>query len=381
MSQLPPLSLYIHIPWCLKKCPYCDFNSHAQKSALPEKDYIAALLRDLQADITYYSIDRAINTIFIGGGTPSLFSPSSFEQLLAGIAELIPIANDAEITLEANPGTAESAKFSAYRRLGINRLSIGVQSFSNALLHKLGRVHDAEQAINAVHLAKQAGFEQINLDLMFGLPGANLADCLADINTALALAPTHLSFYQLTLEPNTWFYKYPPSLPNDEAIYAMQTTAQALLAENGFQQYEISAYSLPGQQCRHNLNYWRFGDYLGIGAGAHGKITQCLPDKIFRSQKPKHPEHYLGTQAFLPSSQAIAIEDLALEFVMNQLRLKQGFTAEQFQAMTGLTLSALEPGLSVCLKQQLIHFDGWHYFCSDTGWYFLDSVLQEFMTG
>ncbi|WP_239649521.1 radical SAM family heme chaperone HemW [Methylocucumis oryzae] len=243
MSVLPPLSLYIHIPWCLKKCPYCDFNSHAQKNTLPETGYIAALLADLRADIANYHIDRVINTIFIGGGTPSLFSPSAFEQLLTGIADLIPIASDAEITLEANPGTAESAKFSAYRRLGINRLSIGVQSFSNTLLHKLGRVHDAEQAIHAVHLAKQAGFEQINLDLMFGLPGASLDDCLVDINTALSLAPTHLSFYQLTLEPNTWFYKYPPSLPNDEAIYAMQIAAQALLAEHGFEQYEISAYS------------------------------------------------------------------------------------------------------------------------------------------
>jgi oxygen-independent coproporphyrinogen-3 oxidase len=296
-SRLPPLSLYIHFPWCIQKCPYCDFNSHAVKAGIPEMQYVDALLADLQADLAWLSGPRVISSIFMGGGTPSLFSPAALQRLLLGIKQQVSLQTDCEITLEANPGTFDSAKFQAFRELGINRLSIGIQSFNDKHLKKLGRVHDANEAVNAVKIAAQAGFANLNLDLMFGLPDQNLSDALSDVNTALSLRPTHISFYQLTLEPNTYFYKFPPKLPEDDAIYALQKASQQLLAEHSYQQYEISAYAQPGFQSRHNRNYWQFGDYLGIGAGAHGKISQALPGSIIRTAKPKSPEQYLKDSA------------------------------------------------------------------------------------
>jgi oxygen-independent coproporphyrinogen-3 oxidase len=376
---LPPLSLYIHIPWCIKKCPYCDFNSHAIKADTPEAAYIDALLSDLTIDIQRYTITRPISSIFIGGGTPSLFSPESIDRLLRGIEQQITLKENIEITLEANPGTFESHKFAEFRALGINRLSIGVQSFNDKLLKKLGRVHSANEAVIAAEIAHQSGFDNFNLDLMFGLPDSIPDDSINDVTTAISLKPTHISFYQLTLEPNTYFHKFPPPLPNDELIFATQQQCQNLLAAQGFLQYEVSAYSQPGLQCRHNVNYWQFGDYLGIGAGAHGKITQALPDQITRTFKPKSPEQYLKDTHKNGGTEFIALAELPLEFIMNHLRLKQGFSIDTYQARTGLSISTLEPALSNCLKEGLlIHHDN-HYYCSEQGWNFMDNILEKFM--
>ncbi|CAA9891189.1 putative oxidoreductase [Candidatus Methylobacter favarea] len=374
-----PLSLYIHIPWCIKKCPYCDFNSHALKASLPEDAYINALLNDLARDLQLYNISRSIHSIFIGGGTPSLFSPESLSRLLQGVKHLVALKDNLEITLEANPGTFESHKFSEFKSVGINRLSIGIQSFSDNLLKKLGRVHSASEAILAAEIAHQSGFENFNLDLMFGLPGASPDSSQADIATAISLNPAHISFYQLTLEPNTWFYKFPPKLPDDEAVFSTQTACQNLLASHGYQHYEISAYSLEGLRCRHNLNYWQFGDYLGIGAGAHGKITRNLPQGIIRTFKPKNPEQYLGDTHKNGKAEAVAVAELPLEFVMNHLRLKQGFTLDTYRSTTGLSIDSLDPALAGCLKQNLVISENNHYYCSEKGWNFLDSILEKFM--
>ena len=373
-----PLSLYIHIPWCIKKCPYCDFNSHTIKTDTPEAGYIDALLIDLATDCQRYAINRLIHSIFIGGGTPSLFSPESLNRLLRGIEQQVTLKENLEITLEANPGTFESHKFAEFRALGINRLSIGVQTFNDALLTKLGRVHSAKEAIIAAEIAHQAGFENFNLDLMFGLPDDNF-DSLDDVNQAIDLKPSHISFYQLTLEPNTYFYKFPPPLPNDEIIFAMQQRCQQQLADQGYQQYEVSAYSQANKYCRHNLNYWQFGDYLGIGAGAHGKISNHLSQSVTRSFKAKSPEQYLKSPHNNRGSESVATAELPLEFIMNNLRLKQGFTLETYQARTGLAMTTLEPALSDCLKQGLIIYQDNHYHCSTKGWNFLDSVLEKFI--
>jgi putative oxygen-independent coproporphyrinogen III oxidase len=377
---LPPLSLYVHIPWCIKKCPYCDFNSHAVKADLPESAYIDALLNDLTADLERYAIARPIHSIFIGGGTPSLFSPESLDRLIAGIRQRVTFEANLEITLEANPGTFESEKFKEFNKLGINRLSIGVQSFNGDLLGKLGRVHSGQEAIKAAEIAHDAGFTNFNLDLMFGLPGAVPGDSEQDVKTAIALKPTHISFYQLTLEPNTLFHKHPPKLPDDEFIFTTQKHCQGLLADNGYQQYEISAYAQSDRECKHNVNYWQFGDYLGIGAGAHGKITQALPNQITRSFKAKSPEFYLQNPSENGGSQTISIEELPLEFIMNQLRLRQGFTLGTYQESTGLNVATLEPALSVCIAEELIALKGNHYTCTEKGWNFLDSVLEKFLS-
>jgi len=376
---LPPLSLYIHIPWCIKKCPYCDFNSHAVKADMPETAYVAALLDDLALDRERYHITRPISSIFIGGGTPSLFSPEAINRLLRGIEQQLRLEEGVEITLEANPGTFESHKFAEFRALGINRLSIGIQSFNDSLLKKLGRVHSAQEAIHAAEIARQSGFDNFNLDLMFGLPGASPESTKTDVETAISLKPTHISFYQLTLEPNTWFHKFPPKLPDDETIFSTQKQCQSLLAEHGYRQYEVSAYSKQGRQCRHNVNYWQFGDYLGIGAGAHGKITQELPQRIIRSFKPKSPEQYLSNPHQNGGAEAIVVAELPLEFIMNHLRLKQGFTLETYQAATGLAAGTLEPALSDCVKQNLLIQQNNHYYCSEQGWNFLDNILEKFI--
>ena len=374
-----PLSLYVHIPWCIKKCPYCDFNSHAVKVDTPEARYIDTLLIDLSKDIACYDIDRPLRSIFIGGGTPSLFSPESINRLLQGIKNQIETVDALEITLEANPGTFESAKFAEFRALGINRLSIGIQSFNDALLTKLGRVHSGREAIAAVEIAHRSGFENFNLDLMFGLPEAGLEISRHDVEMAIALEPKHISFYQLTLEPNTYFHKFPPKLPNDEVMFRIQKQGQKLLATHGYEQYEISAYSQAHSQCQHNLNYWQFGDYLGIGAGAHGKITDALPGQVIRTHKAKSPEQYLSDTHLNGGAKPIAVTELPLEFLMNQLRLKQGFTEDDYQTRTGLALNTLEPALTTCIQQGLIICQDDRYACSETGWNFLDTLLEKFI--
>jgi oxygen-independent coproporphyrinogen-3 oxidase len=376
---LLPLSLYVHIPWCIKKCPYCDFNSHAVKDVLPEHHYIDALLNDLALDLNRYQITRPISSIFIGGGTPSLFSPTAIDRLLAGIRQQAALKTDLEITLEANPGTFESHKFAEFRALGINRLSIGIQSFNDRLLKELGRVHSGQEAIHAAEIAHQAGFANFNLDLMFGLPKASAEDSQTDLATAISLKPTHISFYQLTLEPNTYFHKFPPKLPNDELIFNTQKDCQQMLVEQGYQQYEVSAYSQPDFQCQHNVNYWQFGDYLGIGAGAHGKISLQMPDQIIRCFKSKSPDQYLSSLPKNGGAEFIFIKELPLEFIMNHLRLKQGFSLETYQASTGLAVDTLEPALSACVRQGfLIQHDN-QYSCSNKGWNFLDSILEKFI--
>jgi putative oxygen-independent coproporphyrinogen III oxidase len=376
MQNILPLSLYIHIPWCLKKCPYCDFNSHAVKDSLPEKRYVDCLLADLARDVARYEISRSLQSIFIGGGTPSLFSPESINRLLRGIETQLTFVDDIEITLEANPSTFEFEKFAEFRATGINRLSIGVQSFDETLLSELGRVHSGKEAIAAAEMAHKVGFENFNLDLMFGLPKSSLAHSERDIRTAIALQPTHLSFYQLTLEPNTYFYRYPPVLPSDEFIFAIQTHCQRILAQHNYAQYEVSAYSLANKHCRHNVNYWQFGDYLGIGAGAHGKLS-LASSQIIRTQKNKHPERYENAQDVIEN--VIETIDLPLEFLMNQLRLKQGFNTAHYEMATGLNAETLEPALSECVQAGLLIQRGNHYTCTEQGWNFLDDVLQKFL--
>jgi putative oxygen-independent coproporphyrinogen III oxidase len=376
--SLPPVSLYIHFPWCIQKCPYCDFNSHSVKSGIPEVQYVDALLADLRVDLQLLSAPCDIASNFMGGGTPSLFSPRALDALLEGVRTQVRLAADCEITLEANPGTFESARFSDFRALGINRLSIGIQSFSDKHLKALGRVHDAAEAFNAVEIARRAGFENLNLDLMFGLPEQTEAEAIADVDTAIALQPTHISFYQLTLEPNTYFYKFPPQLPEHDGIFSLQTACQQRLAAAGYQQYEVSAYAKPGFQCRHNRNYWQFGDYLGIGAGAHGKISRILPGDILRTAKAKGPEQYL--QGTLPNSPvAIAIEHLPLEYAMNALRLKGGFDLRDYERRTGLHRDSLQPALQECLTQQLLIQQQTKVCCSNQGWDFLDEILEKFI--
>jgi len=354
LAPLIPLSLYIHIPWCVRKCPYCDFNSHEKSEALPERAYVEALLFDL--DMQKGGIEgRTIETIFIGGGTPSLFSPDSLETLLKGVQSRVPVAHDAEITLEANPGTAEASKFNRYREIGLTRLSIGIQSFDHDILKKIGRIHDGHEAINAAKMAKDAGFSEFNLDLMFGLPGQDEALALNDIETAIDLDPTHLSFYQLTLEPNTVFHKYPPILPEEEDTWRIQELGQSRLRNAGFRQYEVSAYARAGSRCRHNLNYWEFGDYLGIGAGAHGKLS--FPHRVLRQVRWREPATYmdkaLAGQA-VSNEHEVARKDLPFEYVLNALRLPQGFVVEDFCGRTGLPPSALARGLSLAQERGLV---------------------------
>ncbi len=375
---MQPISLYIHFPWCIKKCPYCDFNSHAVKDYIPEEQYISALLQDLENDIEQFSINYPVQSIFLGGGTPSLFSPAALERLFIGIHQKIPVIANAEITLEANPGTFESQKFAEFREIGINRLSIGIQSFNNEFLQKLGRIHSGQEALIAGEIAHQAGFENFNLDLMFGLPGSSLSDSEQDVKTAISLEPKHISFYQLTLEPNTYFYKHPPKLLIDDQIFKFQQNGQKYLQKAGYDQYEISAFAKADFQCNHNLNYWQFGDYLGIGAGAHGKITLRRPEHIIRTNKPKHPEQYLKAP-IKGEHRNVLVAELALEFLMNHLRLKTGFTVEGFTAATGLPFSSIEITVKKLIRQDLIIKKERRFQCSDRGWNFLDDILEQFI--
>ncbi|WIX32841.1 radical SAM family heme chaperone HemW [Salinicola sp. JS01] len=380
---LPPLALYIHVPWCVRKCPYCDFNSHGvgYGAALPEAAYVAALLEDLDADLAWVQ-GREIVSIFIGGGTPSLFSPEAYQKLFAGLRQRLVFAADIEITLEANPGTTEHGRFAGYREAGINRLSLGVQSFQPAQLTALGRIHSGDEAVQAMQLARDAGFDNVNLDLMHGLPGQDTALALADIEQALALGPTHLSWYQLTLEPNTEFFSQPPPLPDEERLWDIQDAGHALLEVAGFSRYEISAYARPGRAARHNLNYWRFGDYLGIGAGAHAKLSRPDGDgglQIERRWKTRQPQAYLrranDPRGFVAGGRTVDEETLPLEFLMNALRLTQGVDLDDWQNHTGRALSELTPRLAVARQRGLLVDSPSRLQATPQGLLFLNDLL------
>lgn len=377
-SLPPPLSLYVHIPWCVRKCPYCDFNSHAAAEALPEAGYVEALLADLEQDLPVVW-GRSVQSIFIGGGTPSLFSAEAMDTLLSGLRAHLRLLGGAEITLEANPGTAEAGRFAEYRHAGINRLSLGIQSFQDVQLQALGRIHGREEAIAAVEMAHAAGFDNINLDLMFGLPGQTPALARADVAQALALAPTHLSYYQLTLEPNTAFHHQPPELPEDGIIESIQHQGQELMAAAGFRQYEVSAYARADRQCRHNLNYWQFGDYLGIGAGAHGKLTHAAEGRVERLTKWRQPVDYLAAENRISTRQDIARQDLPFEFMLNALRLAEGFSSHLFSERTGLPISCIAGILQHAEQQGLLHWDVERIAPTVHGWNFLNDLMAMFL--
>lgn len=376
--QLPPLAAYVHIPWCVRKCPYCDFNSHAAGPELPETDYVDAVLADLEQDLVHVH-GRPLTSIFFGGGTPSLFSAAALGRLLEGIERRVPFAPDIEITLEANPGTFEQAKFSAYRQLGINRLSIGVQSFQGDKLKALGRIHDGSEAIRAADMARNAGFDNFNLDLMHGLPDQSLDDALYDLRTAIAQGPTHLSWYQLTMEPNTVFWSQPPQLPEDDLLWDIQEAGQALLAEAGYAQYEVSAYARAGRQARHNLNYWTFGDFLGIGAGAHAKLSS--PEgRIQRTWKTRLPKDYLDpAKAFQAGARELDADELPFEFLMNALRLTDGVPAGLYPQRTGLPLADLAASRREAEAQGLLQADPARLAATPKGQLFLNDLLQRFL--
>ena len=351
-----PLTLYVHMPWCVRKCPYCDFNSHQLKSARPDGEYITALLRDFDLEAPLTS-GRSIECVFFGGGTPSLFAPEDIARFLTEIRRRADLCADAEITLEANPGTVERGRFLGYAQAGVNRVSLGAQSFSAHSLQRLGRIHTPEDTERAVEELRTAGIVNFNLDLMYALPDQSLEQALADVRMACALGPTHVSYYQLTLEPGTVFYSRPPPLPDEDSAWRMQTEGQRLLSEAGFEQYEVSAYARSGARCRHNLNYWLFGDYIGIGAGAHGKMSMATPAHILRTVKPKQPGEYQGQAMRMPAigeRQAVATQDLPFEFMLNALRLNEGFSDECFEARTGLSLGVVQPLLEDAGRRGLL---------------------------
>lgn len=379
MLQLPPLSLYVHIPWCVQKCPYCDFNSHALKEGIPEREYIDALLDDLDRDLPLVQ-GRGLHSIFIGGGTPSLLSPEAIARLLAGVRARIPFEPGMEITLEANPGTVEAGRFGGFRKAGVNRISIGVQSFQPEQLSRLGRIHDPEQARFAAREAAAVGFDSFNIDLMHGLPGQRPEDALYDLEQALALAPPHLSWYQLTIEPNTPFASRPPSLPEDDILADIQERGHALLLAHGYEQYEVSAYARPGFEARHNLNYWRFGDYLGIGCGAHGKVTLPHENRLLRTVKVKHPKGYLEPgRPYLDQTWPIAPQDLSLEYFMNRLRLFEPIPKQEFRRLTGQSLDTLAGPLADARRLGLLAEDDNHWQLTPLGRRFLNRLLDLFI--
>jgi len=374
LLQLPPISLYIHYPWCVKKCPYCDFNSH---EGTPDEAYIEALLRDLEQDLPHLQ-DRSIHSIFIGGGTPSLLSAEALENLMKGLNQRLDIEKNAEITLETNPGTFEIEKFTRYRKLGINRLSIGVQSFNDQHLRQLGRIHCSDEALHAIEEAKAVGFDNFNIDLMYGLEGQTLNQCLGDIETALSFDSTHISFYQLTLEPNTLFAKYPPKLPNDESIWSMSAKGAALIESHGHQQYEISAYGkIPS---KHNLNYWQFGDYLGIGAGAHGKLTDIKSHSVFRTLKPKSPKDYIAHFSGKNVNLNIKmVDNIVFEFMLNALRLKQGFDLGLFAKRTGNSAIVISEQLNQANDLGLLSIENNWIKPTAKGFNFVNDLQEMFL--
>ncbi len=379
-SSLPPLSLYIHIPWCERKCPYCDFNSHASKQPIDEIAYVDTLLDDLQQDLPLAQ-GRPLESIFIGGGTPSLFSGEAISQLLQGISGRISLVEGCEITMEANPGSVEAAHFAAYHQAGVNRLSIGVQSFSDNQLQILERIHSADEATTALSTARTAGFDNINLDLMFGLPKQTLEQAKMDLLQAIELQPEHISYYQLTIEPNTRFYLQPPVQPDDELLWSMQEQGQQLLTAAGYQQYEVSAYARKGERCQHNLNYWLFGDYLGIGAGAHAKTTQLGdPLQVTRQSKYSAPSRYLEAADYCLNRTLLGNEDLILEFMMFTLRLVDGFPERLFTARTGVNLKSIERELMALKDRGLIECKPPLIRPTALGRQFLNELIEQFVS-
>ncbi|WP_026142960.1 MULTISPECIES: radical SAM family heme chaperone HemW [unclassified Thioalkalivibrio] len=377
MTHPPPLALYVHLPWCVRKCPYCDFNSHEPRGEAPFDAYVAALLRDLEGQLPDVW-GRRLESIFIGGGTPSLFPPEALNELMSGLRARLPLRPDCEVTLEANPGTADRAYFRGYREAGVNRLSLGVQSFDDAMLARLGRIHGAAEARSAVEHARAAGFEAINLDLMFGLPDQSVTAGLADLRAAIEQDPGHISWYQLTLEPNTLFAARPPELPEDATIEELFARGQSDLAAAGYTRYEVSAYARAGQTCRHNRNYWTFGDYLGIGAGAHGKLTQVHEGRILRRIKLRQPEAYLAAPQ-QHKDQAVPPAERPFEFMLNALRLVEGVPAASFEARCGLPLPALEPALAKLRAEGLLVGDTERLQATERGLAFLNDVLERFL--
>ncbi len=375
-----PLSLYIHLPWCERKCPYCDFNSHAIAD-IPENTYVDALLADLDWALPHVD-GRQVQTLFIGGGTPSLFSGAAITRLLTGIKNRLHCANDLEATMEANPGSAEADKFRAFFEAGINRLSLGVQSFDDAQLKALGRVHCAQQAHRAIEAAMNAGFKRINLDLMHGLPGQSAREACEDIRSALSWQTEHLSWYQLTIEPNTAFYKQPPQLPVDDTLADIEDAGIELLQNAGFTRYEVSAWAQDNAACRHNLNYWQFGDYLALGAGAHGKLTDTASGKVRRYWHSRKPEDYIRRAGTKPAGEReLSAQDLRFEFLLNALRLTDGFELSQFTARTGLDVNSLSPEIEQAVAQGLLTNDGKRIATTSLGRRFLDSVTSLFLPG
>src|SRR5882757_9273110 len=381
-GAVAPLALYVHLPWCVRKCPYCDFNSHQLKSARPDGRYIDALIRDFDAELPLIA-NRRIDTVFFGGGTPSLFAPQDFARLLAALRQRIAFASDVEITLEANPGTVERGRFAGYREAGINRVSLGAQSFAAGALERLGRIHTADDTRRAVEELRAAGVENFNLDLMYALPEQTLEEAIFDVRTACALRPAHISYYQLTLEPGTVFHARPPPLPDEEAAWRIQSECVPLLSAAGYRQYEVSAYARQGFQCRHNLNYWLFGDYLGIGAGAHGKLSLELPAKILRTAKPKQPrefqERVAGSKVGIGERNLIAVADLPFEFMLNALRLNEGFSNDCFESRTGLPVEAFREAMHQSRSRGLIDatHNGWKP--TDLGRRFLNDLQTSFL--
>lgn len=373
----PPLALYIHIPWCVQKCPYCDFNSHGQKGAIPEQEYVAHLLADLAIDAKLVP-GRQIETIFIGGGTPSLLSIEALATLFDGIRQRVDLAATAEITLEANPGTVEREKFKGFCQAGVNRLSIGVQSFQQDKLASLGRIHNSQQAQAAANFARDAGLNSFNLDIMHGLPQQHCQDALYDLDTAIAQAAPHLSWYQLTIEPNTQFHSKPPTLPDDEILWDIQQLGHQRLRAAGYQQYEISAYAKDGYQCQHNLNYWRFGDYLGIGCGAHGKVTDAHNGSISRRIKSKHPRGYMDiSRPYLDNTYQVTEDDLPFEFFINRLRLLEPCPKEDYAQLTGLAISQpLADKLKHAIDKGLLTDSSQHWQVTPLGRRYLNSLLE-----
>ena len=376
MLKLPPLSLYIHIPWCVQKCPYCDFNSHALKGEVPHQEYVDHLLADLDADLPLVA-GREISTIFIGGGTPSLLSAEAMQSLLDGVRARIHVVDGAEITMEANPGTVEADRFSGYQRAGVNRISIGVQSFSAEKLTRLGRIHGPEEAKRAAHLATGLGLRSFNLDLMHGLPDQSLEEALDDLRQAIALNPPHLSWYQLTIEPNTLFSSRPPVLPDDDALWDIFERGHELLSAAGYQQYETSAYAKPGYQCQHNLNYWRFGDYLGIGCGAHGKLT-FSDGRILRTAKTKHPRGFMQGK-YMDKQHEVTTADRPFEFFMNRFRLLEAAPRTEFVSYTGLDESTIRAQLDEALAKGYLEETPEYWQITEKGKLFLNSLLELFL--
>jgi oxygen-independent coproporphyrinogen-3 oxidase len=375
-----PLCLYVHVPWCVKKCPYCDFNSHALRGEIPEALYIDALLADLDREVEA-GVARTISSIFIGGGTPSLLSPDCVARLLEGVGARLSMSPDCEVTLEANPGTVEAGRFAGFRQAGVNRLSIGVQSFHDDMLSAIGRIHDGRRSRLAVESARDAGFDNLNLDLMFGLPGQSVAQALKDVDTAIALSPTHISHYQLTIEPNTLFHRHPPALPDEEPAWRMGQRCAKRLAASGYARYEVSAFAQVGHECRHNLNYWEFGDYLGIGAGAHGKISDAASGEVIRSLKHRHPRAYLdaaGNGSFDFKRDRCDRDALPLEFMINALRIVQGFDLNLFVVRTGMPATAIQGGLEIARARKLIRLVDARVEPTSLGLRFLNDLLLLF---